>query len=151
MDTLRERFSAVVGYSDHTAGFHVPLAAVARGARIVEKHITLDFDVPDAQDWKVSCGPDDFPLFVDQLRQVEAALGTGDKRPAASESQSLAWARKSLVAAVDIPEGATITASMLAAKRPGTGIPPAALDDVVGRAAREPIRRDTLLRWEQIR
>jgi N-acetylneuraminate synthase/N,N'-diacetyllegionaminate synthase len=151
MNTLRDRVGVVVGYSDHTTGFHVPLAAVALGARIVEKHITLDYDVPDAQDWKVSCGPADFPDFVRQMREIEAALGTGIKAPVASEAESLAWARKSLVAAVDIEEGARITDAMLRAKRPGTGISPADSDKVVGRTARERIAQDTLVRWDQIR
>ena len=137
--------------SDHTKGMHVPLAAVAMGARILEKHITLDYDVPDAQDCKVSCGPADFPDFVRQVRDVEAALGTGVKSPVASEAESLAWARKSLVAAVDIEEGAQITAEMLLAKRPGTGIAPADVGRVVGRRAAERIAQDTLVRWDQIR
>jgi N,N'-diacetyllegionaminate synthase len=151
MQTLRDRFDVVVGYSDHTQGTHLPLAAVALGARIIEKHITLDYDVPDAQDWKVSCGPADLPDFLRQVREVEAALGTGIKAPAAAEAQSLEWARKSLVAAIDIEEGTAITEAMLRAKRPGTGISPAELPRVVGRTAVERIPRDSLVRWEQIR
>lgn len=136
MDTLRTRFPGLlVGYSDHTRGFHVPLAAVARGARVLEKHLTLDYDVPDAQDWKAACGPEDFPAMVRQLREVEAALGLGHKAPGEAEQASLAWARKSLVAAVAIAEGAIITRLMLRAQRPGSGIPPAEIDTVIGRRA----------------
>jgi len=78
---LRERFGVLAGYSDHTRGFHIPLAAVALGARIIEKHISLDFDVPNAQDWKVSCGPHDLARFISELREVEAALGLRESGP----------------------------------------------------------------------
>ena len=74
MLTLRKQFNVVTGYSDHTAGYHIPLAAVALGAKVIEKHITLDYNIPNAQDWKVSCGPDNLADFVNQAHEVEAAL-----------------------------------------------------------------------------
>ncbi|MEW5724308.1 MAG: N-acetylneuraminate synthase family protein, partial [Thermodesulfobacteriota bacterium] len=150
METIAAKWNVIVGYSDHTAGYHFPLAAAALGARIIEKHISLDFDVPNAQDWKVSCGPDDLPLLVAQIREIEAGLGSGEKQPAQGEQESLLWARKSLVAARDIPAGAVVEASMLRAKRPGTGISPEEAGRVIGRVAKRDIVADELLSWEQL-
>jgi N,N'-diacetyllegionaminate synthase len=150
MDTLREAFHVPVGYSDHTQGFLFPLAAVARGACMVEKHITLDFNVPYAQDWKVSCGPVDFPVMVQQIREIQAGLGSGIKIPSEKELSSLDWARKSLVAKEDIPEGSVITRGMVCAKRPGSGIAPSDMDKIMGKKARVKIRKDTLIQWEHL-
>jgi N-acetylneuraminate synthase/N,N'-diacetyllegionaminate synthase len=147
---LREAFHAITGYSDHTRGFHFPLAAVALGARIVEKHITLDYDVPNAQDWKVSCGPSDLGEFVRQLREVEAGLGTKDAGPSETERESLAWASKSLVSRRDIKAGEVISAADLASKRPGTGISPSEIDKVVGRRAKTDLPADRVLQWEHL-
>jgi N-acetylneuraminate synthase/N,N'-diacetyllegionaminate synthase len=151
IDTLREKFNVLVGYSDHTRGFHFPLAAVARGACVVEKHIALEFNVPDAQDWKVSCGPTDFHLMVEQIREVEAGLGSGVKLPSKAEMSSLKWARKSLAAKQDIAEGSILTADMVCAKRPGSGISPSILNKVIGKRARVKIRKDRLIKWEQLK
>jgi len=151
MDTLRERFGAITGYSDHTEGIHFPLAAVARGARVVEKHISLDFHVPNAQDWKVSCDEASLAALVTQVRRVEAGLGHGRKEPVEGELRNLAWARKSLVSRRGIPEGTSITGDMLDAKRPGTGIPPNERGRVVGRTAAFHIEADTLITWEMIK
>jgi N-acetylneuraminate synthase/N,N'-diacetyllegionaminate synthase len=151
MDTIREVFRVITGYSDHTQGFHVPLAAAARGAKVLEKHISLDFNVPDAQDWKVSCGPHDFKTFVDQVREVEASLGSGIKVPSPAEKASLVWARKSLVAARRIPAGTIITLDDLTCKRPGTGIAPSEMNVVLGRTAEQDIPEDTLIQPEMLR
>lgn len=150
IDTIRESFNVITGYSDHTEGFHIPLAAVARGAQIIEKHITLDYNVPNAQDWKVSCGTEDLPLMVRQIRDIEFSLGGGHKSPGADEAKSLDWARKSLVAAVDIPAGQRITATMVRAKRPGSGISPAEQHVVVGKTARTFIKSDTIITLEHL-
>jgi N-acetylneuraminate synthase/N,N'-diacetyllegionaminate synthase len=150
MQTIQEKFNLVTGYSDHTEGIHFPVAAASLGARIIEKHISLDFNVPNAQDWKVSCGPDDLPLLVKQIRDIEVGLGSGIKAPSTGEQASLLWARKSLVAARDINKGETITADLLHAKRPGKGIPPARFAEVIGRKAKVKIRKDTAIRWEEL-
>jgi N,N'-diacetyllegionaminate synthase len=147
---LRDTFGAITGYSDHTRGFHFPLAAVALGARIIEKHISLDFDVPDAQDWKVSCGPHDLAEFIRQLRELEAGLGVGATGPTKGEQESMIWASKSLVAARDIRAGEVLAAVDLATKRPGTGIPPFDLSRVVGRPAARDLPRDTVITWEHL-
>lgn len=150
MDTLRAVFPGPVGYSYHTYGHHVCLAAVARGATIIEKHITLDFDVPNAQDWKVSAGPDDFAALVRSVREVEAALGSAEKRTAHVESAALGWALKSLVAARRLPRGSTLTSEMLLAKRPGGGIEPSRLPDVLGRTLRRDLEADEALAWSDL-
>lgn len=150
MAWIRERHKVITGYSDHTRGFHFPLAAVALGARIIEKHITLDFDVPNAQDWKVSCGPKDLAEFIRQLREIEAGLGVRDTGPTAGERDSLAWAGKSLVPVRDIPAGASLRGEDLTGKRPGTGISPAQIGEVIGRATKVPLSRDQVIQWEDL-
>ena len=102
METIRFHFDVMVGYSDHTENFYFPLAAAALGARVIEKHITLEFNIPNAQDWKVSCGPEDLPIMVQQMRDIESGLGSGVKAPGEAERSSLGWARKSLVAVRDM-------------------------------------------------
>lgn len=147
---FRERFCTITGYSDHTAGTHIALAAVALGALVIEKHISLDFDVPDAHDWKVSCGPHNLASFLRELRDIENALGNGLKELTQQEQESLRWARKSLVAACDIHPGVQITGDMVQLKRPGTGLSAAELPQILGRTAREFILRDTLLTLDML-
>jgi N-acetylneuraminate synthase/N,N'-diacetyllegionaminate synthase len=148
--TIADTFGVISGYSDHTAGYHFPLAAVALGAKIVEKHIGLDFDIPDAQDWKVACGPETLKPMIDQIRAIEAGLGTGLKEAVAGEQDSLKWARKSLVAARAIQTGERLAPDMLAIKRPGTGLAPDQLDQVLGRRVKQAIDKDQLIEWEHL-
>ena len=145
MDRIREFFPGPVGYSDHTEGTAVPLAAVALGADIVEKHITIDRDVPNAQDWKVSCDPSNFARFVADVREIEKARGGGPKVLSETERKSMLWARKSLTAAVDIPAGTKIDAAMLLAQRPGSGLPASRIGKVVGKIARRDIPAGTIV------
>lgn len=135
MQQIREFFPGPVGYSDHTEGTAIPLAAVALGADIIEKHITIDRDVPNAQDWKVSCDPSNFAQFIADIRAIGQAVGGGPKRLSEKEQKSILWARKSLTAAVDIPAGAVIAEGMLIAQRPGSGLPASRIGEVVGRTA----------------
>lgn len=145
MDVLQEMFPGPVGYSDHTQGALAVMAAVARGAQIIEKHISLDFDIPDAQDWKVSCGPDDFHNFVSDIRAVERVLGKVEKCPQACETGALEWALKSLVATRELPAGTIIEADMLVAKRPGGGLPPSRHRDVIGQRLKRRLVEDEAL------
>lgn len=147
---IRERFGVVAGYSDHTAGYHIPLAAVALGARVIEKHITLDYDVPNAQDWKVSCGPDNLNAFISQVRDIEAAITTRADGPTESEKRSFLWASKSLVTRRAIAEGQIIGEGDLCSKRPGTGISPSRIDELVGRVARRALGADVVIRLEDL-
>jgi len=149
MGAMASAFDVPVGYSDHTPGVDVALAAVALGACIVEKHFTLDRSLP-GPDHRASIEPDEFARLVTGIRTVESALGDGVKRPAAREAATAAAARRSLTAARDIPAGSVLTEEMIAIRRPGTGLPPSRLGDVVGRTAAEDIPAGTLLRREML-
>lgn len=150
MDTLAQAFGTPVGLSDHSIGTAVAIAAAARGAAYIEKHFTLDRALP-GPDHQASLLPEELRALVAAVRQVESALGDGVKRPAPSELPVRAVARKSLIAARDIPEGATLAAEDVVILRPGTGLSPAALPRVLGRRAARaipyhtPIIEDMLL------
>ncbi len=149
MITMAEAFDVPVGYSDHTLGIEVSLAAVALGACAIEKHFTLDRNLP-GPDHRASVEPDELTALVRGIRKVEAALGHGRKEPAASEIKMTAVARRSLVAAREIPVGSTITEGLIAIRRPGTGLPPAMLGQVLGRKAKQDIPAGTLLSLEML-
>lgn len=149
MATLRETFGVPVGFSDHTLGIAIPLAAVALGACIVEKHMTLDCKLP-GPDHRASLEPGDFAAMVAGIRAVEASLGDGAKRPAAEERNTAEVARRSLVAACAIPAGTVLRAEHIAILRPGTGLAPALREQVIGRRAARDIPAGTLLTWEML-
>jgi N,N'-diacetyllegionaminate synthase len=149
MQTMAAAFDVPVGYSDHTPGIEVALAAVALGACVLEKHFTLDRDLP-GPDHRASLEPDELAALVHGIHAVEAALGHGRKEPAASEANTTAVARKSLVAARDIPAGTVLTEDLIAARRPGTGLPPGVRPYLVGRTARVAIPAGTLLGLEML-
>lgn len=147
MRTMEQAFGAPVGYSDHTPGIAVAIAAVALGACLIEKHLTLDRTSP-GPDHQASLEPDELRVLIEGIRAVEAALGHGRKEPASIEASTAAVARKSLVAARDIPSGTILTEEMIAIKRPGTGLPPSMLPNLVGRAVRTDIAANTMLQLE---
>lgn len=149
MLTLRQAFGLEVGYSDHTVGFEIPLAAAALGARILEKHFTLDKNM-QGPDHAASLDPGELAQMVRAVRNVEQALGDGIKRPAPCELKNRDVARKSLVAARTLAAGEKITREDLVVKRPGNGIAPEHLEQVVGRIVRNGIEEDTVLRWDQL-
>jgi len=149
MDTLREAFHVPIGYSDHTEGILVPVAAVARGACIIEKHITLDRTLP-GPDHAASLEPRDLKEMVTAIRQVEQALGSTDKKPDSCEMSNRNVARKSIVAGEDIPKGTRLSAAMLALKRPGSGIEPRHLQDLVGKWTTRNIQKDVLISWDMV-
>ena len=134
MTAMRVAFGVCVGYSDHTAGLEVPVAAVALGATVIEKHLTLDRTRP-GPDHAASLEPLEFGQMVRAIRTVECALGDGIKRPTISECGNQAIARRSIVAAQPIRAGETFGAHNLTVKRPGTGLSPMLWDAVVGRVA----------------
>jgi N-acetylneuraminate synthase len=144
MIAMRDRFGVEVGYSDHTVGHTTCLAAVALGATVIEKHVTLDRSLP-GPDHKASIEPGDLKNLITSIRSVEAALGTGVKAPVPSELANIAIARKSIVAARPIAKGARIAAEDLAVKRPGNGRSPFELWDVVGAIAGRDYRVDELI------
>lgn len=150
METLRTAFGLPVGFSDHTLGNEVALAAVALGACVIEKHLTVDKNLP-GPDHRASTEPGEFRAMVQGIRRIEQALGDGVKRPAESERAVMEVARKSLVAAVDIPKGTVIARHMLVVKRPGTGITPRCIEQIIGREAALNILADQPIRWEALR
>jgi N-acetylneuraminate synthase len=147
MDTLREATGLDVGYSDHTEGIAVSLAAVARGARLIEKHFTLDRALP-GPDHAASLEPDELAELVRGVRAIGAALGSAEKRPSTTELENAAVARKSLVAARAIRAGEPFDADNLSSKRPGNGVSPIRYWSLLGKTARfdyavdDPIRND---------
>jgi len=149
MHTLSVAFGLPVGYSDHTEGIDVTLAAVALGACLIEKHFTLDRDLP-GPDHQASLEPDELARMVQGIRVVEAAMGDGRKRQTAGEASTASVARRSLVAAMDIAAGTVLGDDMVAAMRPGTGLPPAMRTFVVGRVLRCDVSRGQLLQLEML-
>ena len=142
MDRLAGMFGVPVGYSDHTEDHLAVIAAAARGAKVIEKHITILRDVPNAQDWRVSAGPEDLAKLVSDLRRVESLLGSGRKEPAPSETAGQGWALKSLVAARALPAGHTLAEPDIVAKRPAGGVPPNRMADLLGRRLPEALAAD---------
>ena len=134
MQTMKEAFKCTVGYSDHTMGTEIPIAAVAMGAEIIEKHFTLDRSM-DGPDHKASLEPHELKYMVDCIRNIEVALGDGIKRPNPSEVEISKVVLKSIVAKVPINKGETLTANNMTIKRAGSGIPAAHWDMIVGTKA----------------
>lgn len=144
MATMARTFVTAVGWSDHTLGNEVAFAAAALGAAVIEKHFTLDRGLP-GPDHAASLGPDELVALVRGIRKIESALGDGTKAPTAREAANRAVVRRSLVAAVDIPAGAVIGDSMIAARRPGDGLPPALKPSLIGKRAVRTIAAGTVL------
>lgn len=144
MDTMAAAFGLPVGYSDHTLGIEVSLAAVARGACVIEKHFTLDRNLP-GPDHAASLEPGELTQLVKGIRCIEQALGSPRKMPAAAELPNRAVARRSIVAARAIRAGELLSADMLAIKRPGTGVSPLEWWDVIGRPARRDYAADEVI------
>lgn len=144
MQTMRSAFDVPVGFSDHTEGIDVSLAAVALGACVIEKHFTLDRTLP-GPDHRASLEPAELRALVRSIRRVETALGNGRKVPTASELETAKVARRSLVAARDIPAGATLERDMVVMRRPGTGLSPAMLNTLLDRKVKRDIAAGTLL------
>ena len=134
MTALKDEFKVEVGYSDHTKGIEVPIAAVALGAIVIEKHFTLDRNM-EGPDHKASLEPDELKAMVSAIRHIEQALGSGHKTVSESERKNITIARKSIVAACDIKAGEIFTEENLTVKRPGTGISPMRWEEIIGTKA----------------
>lgn len=147
MQTMRSAFDLPVGFSDHTEGIDVALAAVALGACVIEKHFTLDRTLP-GPDHRASLEPDELKQLVQSIRRIESALGSGRKVPTANEIETAKVARRSLVAARDIPAGATLRRDMVIMRRPGTGLSPAMLNNLLGCKIERNVAAGTLLSTE---
>ncbi|HEX5185830.1 MAG TPA: N-acetylneuraminate synthase family protein [Nitrososphaeraceae archaeon] len=149
MDTLAEAFNYPVGFSDHTLGISVALAAVARGAKIIEKHFTLDRHI-DSPDHPFSLRPVELKQLVRSIREVSSSLGTKTKHSIENERKFAAYGRRSLVASKSIAKGTKLTENMISSKRPGTGIPPQYFSLVVGRVLSKDITQDEPILWDHL-
>lgn len=144
MQTLKDRFGVETGYSDHTQGIAIPIAAVALGATVIEKHFTLDKNM-EGPDHKASLEPNELAEMVSQIRNIENALGTGDKTPSESERKNMSIARKSIVARMPIQAGQCFTEENITVKRPGSGISPMRWFEVLGKTACRDFAEDELI------
>lgn len=144
MNTIGETFGVSVGYSDHTLGIEISIAAVAMGATVIEKHFTLDKNM-DGPDHKASLEPNDLKAMVTAIRNIEKALGHGRKEPSESEIKNKTIARKSIVAKKLIKVGDTLTDNNITIKRPGNGISPMNWDNVIGTVAQKEYKEDDLI------
>jgi N,N'-diacetyllegionaminate synthase len=149
MHTLKSAFGLPVGYSDHTPGIDIAIAAVALGAEVIEKHLTLDRSLP-GPDHAASLEPSELQQMVVAIRHVEAALGTGIKAPAPCELRNLSVARKSVVAARLLPAGHQLRIGDLDIKRPGNGLAPKLLPELIGRTLRAGLAKDEIISWDHL-
>ena len=144
MVTIKEAFKINVGYSDHTLGIEIPIAAVALGARVIEKHVTLDKNMI-GPDHKASLDPSELKMMVRAIRMVESALGNGIKKPSASEQNNRTVARKSIVAANQISQGEIFSTENITTKRPGNGLDPMLWDRIIGLRAKRDFAEDEFI------
>ena len=144
MQTIQGKFNITVGYSDHTLGIEVDIAAVALGASIIEKHFTIDKTM-DGPDHKSSIDPEELKAMVSSIRNIEKALGSSIKKPSKSEKSNITTARKSIVASSSIPEGEILSEKNITIKRPGNGISPMAWDKIIGTVATKDYQMDDLI------
>ncbi|NNM16285.1 MAG: N-acetylneuraminate synthase [Bacteroidia bacterium] len=149
MKTLEKEFSVPVGYSDHTEGIEVSVLAVAMGATIIEKHFTLDKNLP-GPDHKASLNYSELTQLVSQIRKTELIMGNFEKVPSEAEIRISKLVRKSLVASKDFKKGEIITMDHLATKRPFTGISPKEINEVIGKKSLKDITKDSIIRWENL-
>jgi sialic acid synthase SpsE len=149
MQTLKSAFGLPVGYSDHTAGIEIAVAAVALGAEVIEKHFTLDRSLP-GPDHSASLEPIELRQMVRAIRHVEAALGSGIKAPAPCELPNILVARKSVVASRTLATGHQLATRDLEIKRPGNGLAPKFLPALIGRTLRVSVAKDEIIHWEHL-
>jgi len=149
MCTLQSAFGLPVGYSDHTEGIEIAIAAVALGAEVIEKHLTLDRTFP-GPDHSASTEPDEFKQMVTSIRHVEQSLGNGVKSPAPCELPNISVARKSIVASRALSPGHRLGSYDLEIKRPGTGLAPKFLPELIGRTLRKGLAKDELISWDHL-
>ncbi len=149
MVSMQKSLKIPVGYSDPSLGIEIPIAAVALGAKIIEKHITLDKN-PKGPDHKISIEPDELKEMVKMIRNVERALGDGIKKPAKCEIENISVIRRSITAARDILKGQIIKKEDIVLKRPGHGIAPKDIKKVIGRKANTIIYKDDTISWQHL-
>jgi len=146
LKTIENNLNTRVGYSDHTLGLEVPIAAVALGAKVIEKHITLDRSL-SGPDHKASMEPDEFKAMVLCIRNVERSMGNGIKKPSESEIKNIPIARRSIVASKSIIKGEVYNNENICSKRPGDGISPIYWDKIIGKKSNKNYKKDELIKW----
>ena len=144
MLSIRDAFKVAVGYSDHTVGIEISIAAVALGATVIEKHFTLDKNM-EGPDHKASLEPHELKAMVRAIRNIEKAMGDGIKKPSTSEIKNKLIVRKSIVAAKEIKKGEVLSEETLAVKRPGNGMSPLEWDRVIGKRAKRNFTEDEMI------
>ena len=149
IETLKRKCNLPVGLSDHSVGIYIPIAAVALGTCIIEKHFTLDKNLP-GPDHRASLEPAELKEMVAAIRDIESAMGNGIKRPTAGEEETKKAARRSLVARTNIPAGTVISEDTLDIKRPGTGLSPSLIDTVIGKKAKKRITRGEVITRDKL-
>jgi N-acetylneuraminate synthase len=149
MITMQEKLDCLIGYSDHTLGIMIPIMATTLGAVVIEKHFTLDRNLP-GPDHKISLEPNDLKKMVIEIRNVQNALGTNEKKPTKSEKEIMKLVRKSIVAHENIKKGFIIKKRMLTFKRPGTGIPPSKINQIIGKKASRQILKDEIFQLNMV-
>lgn len=149
MITMKKELDCLIGYSDHTLGTIVPVAATALGACVLEKHFTIDRKLP-GPDHKASLEPDELENMIKQIREIEKALGSYDKKPTEREKKIMKLVRKSIVVKKDIKKGTTISKDMLIIKRPGTGLKPNEIDKIIGMKTKRDIKKDEVLQQNMV-
>ena len=150
MLTMKEKLDCLVGYSDHTLGVTVPIIAVALGAVLIEKHFTIDRKLP-GPDHKASLEPNELKEMVEEIRNIEKILGSFEKKPTKSEEEIMKIVRKSLVAKKDIEKGSIIKKEMIDIKRPGSGIKPSEINQVLGKKAKKRILKDEIIQKNMVK
>ena len=149
MKTMATAFKVPIGYSDHTPGIEVALAAVALGACVIEKHFTLDKNLP-GPDHKASLDPNELQALVTGIRTVEQALGNGIKQPVSSEAENRIIGRRSLATAADISKGTILQSELVTALRPATGISPVEIERLLGRKVKQNMTKGRLISWSDL-
>jgi sialic acid synthase SpsE len=149
MNTLKEEFGCKVGYSDHSLGIEIPIAAVAKGATIIEKHFTLDKSLP-GPDHKASLNPKELRDMIKAIRNVELALGHSEKKPTSSEVENRRVARKSIHFASNLNQGETLNIEHLSIKRPGDGIAPKDINNLIGKTLTSAVFEDQKVEWNHV-
>jgi N,N'-diacetyllegionaminate synthase len=147
--TIKQAFDVVVGFSDHTIGYSAAVGAVVLGAKVIEKHFTVDKNLPGPDHW-FSANPDEMRELVDEIRFIERALGSGVIEPTPKELEMRKIARRSIVAAKNIDKGGAITRNVVTFKRPGTGLTPKFINYIIGRKAKIDIKKNELITFDKI-
>jgi sialic acid synthase SpsE len=147
---MYEKFKIPIGFSDHTLGIHIPIAAVAKGAKVIEKHYTLDRKMK-GPDHGFAVEPKELRQMVQNIKDIEKALGTGKKKLSKKEKEMYEKGRRSIIAKVKISKGDKITKDMITIKRPSYGIKPKYIKEVIGKTAKKKISEDQWITWEDIK